>query len=489
MALMLWLFPSITIAEKISFLIIDGDSYLVNKAVKGLELPENIEVEFFTIGDITNKKPARDFIAASRVIIVDVMMSELSKYLIENGDIRKKRVYALRGSRDDERLKKEGFLFDPDIAEYFNNLSVVNIRNLIYRVAHLEIDPSIVYRPVEKLPEIGIYHTLAEKFFTTYNEYLKWYAGRETFNEKAPWLAIMLFSSILIEGQVEAIDYIIERFEESGFNVLPCFGRDFNVITSILMDKAKRSRIDLVLAFSLKFYSALNDQLQAALIDLDVPIFDAINLYSNTIDKWQKDPIGIPPMDMVWTIANPEISGLIEPDPLSGKVELFDQESGRSLFVLRPIKENIELLIPRLKKWFQLKKKENKDKKVAILYYNHSQGKQNVGASYLNVFRSIELILKRMKKEGYRVVFDHELSEETIKDLVLKYGRNIGSWAPGELNKMLNNEMVISLPVETYRKWFARLPENFRKNVIKQWGSIENSTIMIKNGKFIIPAI
>ena len=487
--IILWLFPSVTIAENISFLIIDGDTCLVNKAVKKLDLPENINVKFFTYNNIAEEKSARDFIASSRVIIVDVMMSELSNYLIENEDIRKKRAYALRGSTDDEGLKKKGFFFNPEIAEYFKNLSVVNIQNLIYRVAHLEIDSSIAYRPVEKLPEIGIYHTDAEKIFATYNSYLKWYAGREAFNEKAPWLAIMLFSSILIEGQVEVIDFIIKRFEKSGFNVLPCFGKDINIMTLLLMDKKRKPRVDLVLAFSMKFYSALNDPIRSALNDLNVPVFNAVNLYSLTNDKWRSDPTGIPPANVVWTIATPEISGLIEPTPLSGKVKLFDKESGKTIFMLRPIEENIELLIPRLKMWVQLKKKENKDKKVAVLYYNHSQGKQNVGASYLNVFRSIELILKRMKKDGYQVDCDYELSEETIKDLVLKYGRNIGSWAPGELDKMLNNETVIRLPVETYKKWFAGLPENFRKNVIKQWGSIENSTIMIKNGKFIIPAI
>jgi len=58
---------------------------------------------------------------------------------------------------------------------------------------------------------------------------------------------------------------------------------------------------------------------------MNVPVFDAISLYSNTIYDWQNDPIGIPPMDVVWTIANPEISGLIVMFPISqfgnGKTE------------------------------------------------------------------------------------------------------------------------------------------------------------------------
>ena len=48
---------------------------------------------------------------------------------------------------------------------------------------------------------------------------------------------------------------------------------------------------------------------------------------------------------------------------------------------------------------------------------------------------------------------------------------------------------TIKLPVKTYRRWFAGLPEEFRKNVIKQWGKVEDSTIMISEENFIIPAI
>jgi len=481
--------PLTTLAENISFLIIDGDSYLVNKAVKELDLPENITVKFFTFNDIKKDKSSREFIASSRVIIVDVMMSELSEYLIKNENIREKPVYALRGSRDDEGLKKKGFIFDPDIAKYFKCLSVGNIKNLICRVANREIDPSIAYLEVEKLPEIGIYHKEADSLFIDYDEYIRWYAGREKYDKEAPWLAIILYSSALSEGQADVIDYIIERFEDAGFNLLPCFGKDINVITGFLMDKKRKARVDLVLAFSLKFYSALNNQLRSALMDLDIPVFDAITLYSSTIDEWRKSPIGIPPIDIVWTIANPEISGLVEPTPLSGKVKLFDKESGKNLFVLRPIKENIDLLIPRLTAWFKLKKKENKDKKVAILYYNHSQGKQNIGASYLNVFASLELILRQMEKEGYEVASDQKLSEDAIKDLILKYGRNIGSWAPGELDRMLREKKVVRLPVSTYKKWFEKLSEDFRNKVIQQWGEVEVSTIMIKDKNFVIPAV
>ena len=484
------MFPSIALSGgQISFLACDSDTYLINKAVKSLELPEGIQVRYFSEGDIRKEKPAREFIAASDVIIVDVMISELTEHLTNKTDYRRKRLYAIRGSRDDEGLQKKGFIFDPEIQEYFNNLSAANIRNMIYRVANMEFDKKVPYAKVKKMPPIGIYHPGSRQLFTEIEKYLTWYKCRKRYASGKPWTGMIFYSSSLIPGQVERVNYLIEKLEDKGFNVIAAFGKDIEVINRFFIDNNKRPRVDLVVAFSLKFYSALNDKVRTTLKELNIPIINAINLYNNTITEWEKDPIGIQPMEVVWTLANPEISGLIEPSPLSGKVRLLDGETGKVLFVHRPVKENIELLIPRLKKWVQLKKKKNKQKKVAVLYYNHSQGKQNVGASYLNVFKSLEMILKRMRKEGYSFEGTKDLSDDIIKDLVLKYGRNIGSWAPGELEKMVREDRTIKLPVRTYQQWFAGLPEEFRKNVIKQWGEVEDSAIMIKDKDFIIPAI
>jgi cobaltochelatase CobN len=90
------------------------------------------------------------------------------------------------------------------------------------------------------------------------------------------------------------------------------------------------------------------------------------------------------------------------------------------------------------------------------MYWNHTPGKQNVGATYLNLFRSLEEILKRMREEGYDI--EGELpSEEEIKELVLKSGRNIGAWIPGELDNLINSKRVIRLPVENYLECYKEI--------------------------------
>jgi cobaltochelatase CobN len=474
-------------ADEVALLVIDADSYAVNEALKKLYPPKNIKVCFFTHADIQDSQAAREFIQGSEVIVADVMQPQITDYLLENVNTQSRPVYALRGSNDDQKLKSKGFRFEPTIQAYFQNLSVQNIHNMLRRVIHDQLDASVGYDPVHKRPQTGMYHPEADSTFTSFSAYHKWYMGKGPGEAEKPWLGLMLFSSSLIPGQRQAVDTLIQEVEKAGWNVAVCFGRDEEVLTSLLLDESRSSRVDCILAFSLKFYSAVNSSVQKALQELDVPVVNVVNLYGQTISEWRENPQGIPPMHVVWTMANPEISGLIEPTPLTGPVEVTDPETGRKITRSRVITDSLDRLLPRLRMWRKLQTMPNEDKKVAVLYYNHSQGKQNIGASYLNVFRSLERILRRMQDEGYQVDEKELPGEKELKDLVLKYGRNIGSWAPGELHRLLVEGKVIRLPVSRYKKWFSRLPAQFRSQVLEQWGPVEKSSIMIKDRELIIP--
>jgi cobaltochelatase CobN len=474
--------------HKVAMLIIDPDSYLVNEAFKTLDLPPNIRVQFFTRKDLQKDPAAQAFVEEAEVVIVDVMGVELVAWVQERLDPAVQRIYALRGSRDDESLRRHGLIFEDAIKAYFSHLSIANIRNLIQRVVHRELDAAVTFAPVAIKPELGIYHPDTDDIFKTPEAFQQWYQSRPGFEPSAPWIGIMLFTANLIDGQRAPYDFLIRQIEKAGLNVMACFGRDRDVLEKLLLDDRRQSRVALILSFSLKFYSAVNEDLRRALVDLDVPVLNAINLYTGTIDNWRRDPIGIQPLEIVWTIAVPEMSGAGEPTPLSGKVEQRDTESGKTVYVYQPIEENVRRIIPRMKGWLGLRRKANSEKRLAILYYNHNQGKQNIGASYLNVFRSLETILARLKNEGYHTG-DEALSESDLKAAVLDSGRNIGSWAPGELERMLASEDVVRLPLETYKTWFDALPETFRQAVTNQWGPPEAAGIMSKDGHLIIPAV
>ena len=473
-------------ASDLTLLILDNNSYLANQAVAELDM--NVETGMIAAGELQpGGDDLRREIDQAKVIIVDVMGRELENYLSDKINLQNKKIYALRGSADDERLKKLGFIFDDQVADYYRHISKDNIQNMLRLVANRHFDPAITFAEVQEKPLLGLYHPQAEKVFAGVTEYQEWQQSRENYNPSAPDIGLLFFASSLTEGQRKPVHTVIERLEHEGFNVLPCFGRDQQTIKQFLLDEKGESRVDLVLAFTLKFYSALTPELAATLNQLHVPIINAINLFQITLDQWRASPIGISGNEVAWSIAIPEISGLIEPTPLAAKKQLVDPDNGKTYYFKEQIVENIDRLMPRLLKLVRLQRLANKEKKVAIMFYNHHQGKQNVGASYLNVFRSLQEIIAAMAADGYSV--GEPPAEARIKELILTSARNIGSWAPGELDRLLQSSEVIRLPLKQYKKWFHALPADFQENVIKQWGPPESSKIMQDGTEFIIPAV
>jgi cobaltochelatase CobN len=91
-------------AEQISILEIDINSYQIQKALKRLKLPESIQTRFFTVEDLKENRTAKEFIAHSAVVFVNVMMPELADFMVNEKLISGRCVYALNQAADPKRL-------------------------------------------------------------------------------------------------------------------------------------------------------------------------------------------------------------------------------------------------------------------------------------------------------------------------------------------------------------------------------------------------
>ncbi|MGD9160035.1 MAG: cobaltochelatase subunit CobN [Desulfobacteraceae bacterium] len=476
-------------AENISILELDSNSYQVNLAIEKAGLSKNIKIRFFALEDLTASDDAMQFISDSSIVFVHTMMPELPAYLIDNNLTSGRKVYSLSMAGDPKELGPEGILFDREIMEYYHHLTVKNMINMMRLAVNRHIDSGVKYDPVEIVPETCIYHPDAPEKYEDISGYRAWYKGRKGFDPENPWVGIMNYGSTLKEGQVEAMDVLIKKLESEDFNVLACFGPVQDLLRKFLKPENGKSPVNMVLAFSMKFVSGINEEVLSALKALNVPVFNVIRPYGETIEEWKKSEVGLKPMEIVWAVDTPEMSGSIEPTIIIGKKKIRDKNTGQDLYIYEAVDDTIELLTSRLKKLAALQRMENKDKKVAIIYYNHSQGKQNIAAAYLNVFRSIKQILTRLKQEGYSIDSEEKITEEYIKKTILNSGRNIGSWAPGELDLLMASGEVDRVSIDEYKKWFNELPEDFKKPVLAQWGEPEECFIMTKNKEMIFPMV
>ncbi|MDR1039408.1 MAG: cobaltochelatase subunit CobN [Deltaproteobacteria bacterium] len=478
------------LAADVSMIISDSDTWLVHEVMDGAELPDGVTLKVFCMADLLGGDEAAGFVDGSDAVLVDIMGDQRSDWVRERGLVGKPglTLYALRGSADDQKLMDEGYVFDEEVREYYKYLSGPNVLNAVRRILSLRLVPGLEYDPLEVILSVGVYHPDAPENFPTADGFLEWYRARPGYSGDRPWLGLMFFEAFLQHGQEPAMAELVRFLEDEGFNVMPAFGSDLPLIETLFLDGDRKSRVDAVASFSLKFYLSYTEGLKEAIADLGVPIFNAINLYTHTIDEWRASPQGIPPLDVIWNLDSPETSGVIEPNVLMGKTE-GRNDRGARVYHWNAIEDGARHMARRIMRHVELARKPNGEKRVAVVYYNNSPGKHSIGAAYLNVFRSLAGILERLAADGYAVDNDPPLDEEQVKELVLNGGRNVGAWAPGELDAFVDGGTAVLWPVSEYKALFEKLPEEYREKVLEQWGPPERGDVMTRDGKLVLPVI
>ena len=493
--------PSVVLAspskKKIVLLIGADDSPIVASVLKNLqELPKISEryiLEFYTDIEIRNNSIRGDQIKDADIIMGDFMHSEIVSFLARNLPAnltgKKPKIYSLRCAYLADKLKKQGLTLNIQTEKYYSPATRENVRNLILLALSKEGE-KVNYGKPFTLPKSGIFHPDAKKIFPDFESYLDWYRKTGKYSPNGFWVGIYTSYVSALKGRDKIEAYMIHALERERINVLPVYGRPpyHKSLKRYFLDQNGLPRVQILVGFSFRFLTGFPKKTQQILRKINAPVFMPLTAYSITINQWKKSHGGISPMRVAWQVCVPEQNGAIEPTMVGGKSTARLKGMTAMVYDTIPMPKNIDFLIRRIKAWHRLQVKPNADKKIAILYWNHPPGKQNIGASYMNLFGSISTILSAMKKNGYKI--EGRLpTEEEIKERILLGGRNVGSWAPGELEKLISTGGASRIPISTYNKWFAKLDPHFKEAVIHQWGRPENSHDMIKNGEIIIPWI
>ncbi len=251
------------------------------------------------------------------------------------------------------------------------------------------------------------------------------------------WNLSIIFPTYAIDGKNAPLDALIRAYEQQGINTITWFremkDRDKN-LSALLSKEPLASSLGSITGFDFKFSSTLTPGLAEVLKQADVPVFNAQYLFFTTKDEWLSSPQGVSAADITMQFSTPELSGLIEPTVIGVKEKISCKKNSISnvkseidkristkipetkvsapTYIYTPVMEHVKTLSKRAARWHALKKKSNADKKVVLVYYNHGAGKQNIGASYLNVFRSIDTIIQNLKQAGYNI--DIKGSKENI---------------------------------------------------------------------------
>ncbi|MGQ4880425.1 cobaltochelatase subunit CobN [Billgrantia sp. LNSP4103-1] len=197
----------------------------------------------------------------------------------------------------------------------------------------------------------------------------------------------------------------------------------------------------------------------AALEALDVPVLKGIRLADRSEAQWRLSSDGLPRDAVHYQLAMPELQGASQPMILAAATPTrIDARTGVALRLSEPLPERVSAVAERLARWQRLRELDNADKKVALIYYNHPPGRQNVGADNLDVPASLFEMLRRLEAAGYDT---GELPEspEALHELIQQRGVNLPE-DRGALDEMA--EHVATLGSDAYRAYFDSLPSTVR---------------------------
>lgn len=318
--------------------------------------------------------------------------------------------------------------------QYWLNGSTENLSRMLCAIIDRYMEGYKGKVPVQDpivYPDIAIYHPDAEDPFTSLTAYQRWQRSRKLKLNQGS-VGLLAMRSAVLGGNTAHIDALTYALEERGVEVRTVYsgGLDFRPAIEeffTVSSGKKRTKnasgsqatIDILVngtGFSLVGGPAESrpEDARVALEGLDVSYLDMIPLAFQRIDEWQRDDVGLAPIQLALSVAIPELDGAAEPRVYGGPTAESDKTT--------PIQDQVEITAKRIARRVTLKQKKNADKNVAIILFNFPPTLGSVGtAAYLDVFASVHRLLQELKDQGYTV--DVPDSPEALRQAVVEGNR------------------------------------------------------------------
>ncbi|NTW48671.1 MAG: magnesium chelatase subunit H [Chlorobiales bacterium] len=299
---------------------------------------------------------------------------------------------------------------------YWTNPTIDNIVNMFRHVLREYFDSKVKVESVVDIPNMGLYHPEAPEYFKDASHFRKWNKKRLSAKgidpDKASKVGLLFFRKHLLQEK-GYIDDTVRALEKGGLYVYPVFvmGVEGHVVVRDWLTKEGIDLLINMMGFGLVGGPAGSTMPGTAaqareeiLGTLDVPYIVSQPLFMQDFNSWKS--IGVAPMQTTITYSLPEMDGATCPIVLGALVDGRIETDPNRL-------DRITLLA---RKWTDLRKKKNKDKKLAVIVYDYPPGLgKKASAALLDVPRSVLEILRRLEKEGYNVGQLPNTAEELLE--------------------------------------------------------------------------
>jgi len=294
------------------------------------------------------------------------------------------------------------------------------------------VDEGAVGEPpqVIETPPQGLIHPLTTEIFSSPKKYLQWYQqkAKDPSNgmapPDAPRVAVLLYRKHVITQQLY-IKQMLRILEKEGLLPIPIFinGVEAHTIVRDLLttkhEQEQRARgiyaIDSLSSEAIVVDAVVNtigfplvggpagsmeagrrvDVATRLLQAKNIPYLVSAPLLIQDLNSWREN--GVQGLQSVVLYSLPELDGAVDTVVLGGLV-------GDKIAL---VPERVRKLSRRIKGWVNLKNRQAKDRKIAVLLYGFPPNVGAIGtAALLNVPKSLESLLKNLQEAGYDTGID-----------------------------------------------------------------------------------
>ncbi|MDD5729095.1 MAG: cobaltochelatase subunit CobN, partial [Victivallales bacterium] len=366
------------------------------------------------------------------------------------------------------------------VRKCLENQSRINFKRLL-NYTRREIDGKKLFStPIEEpllIPHDGFFHIGEDALFKTLAEYRNYRRQRQL---ERPGHPKVCFLTSTAGPTAEHVCALVKAFEDAEINIYPIFGF--------------RKRLEFIKAVNpdmivLLPHGRLTVDGGNGVIDYlkksNIPLLCPINVYE-PYSRWLKDQRGMTGGIMSQSITMPELDGGILPFVLSAQ---FKDEKG--LYVFKALPKRLRRFVSTAANYLELKRKTNKDKKLAIVYYK-GPGKNALVASGLEVVPSLYNTLKKLQQAGY----DTGVLPANAAELEKQIQANasvFNPYAKGSIEKFISNSSGITVPVTDYLSWAGdALPADLYAEVEQRYGKAPGPYMTVRKNEtdnIVIPAL
>lgn len=348
---------------------------------------------------------------------------------------------------------------DADAAVYYGSSSE-NLRRMLLFVGAKHLGRDWKVEPPQEVDREGLYHPDHDGFFPSAGAFQVWSRERGVFAEEKPKLLVAVHSTHLAFQQPRVVDALIREAERQG------------AVAVAIVDGRSKLYEEQAAAFGphAVIHTCHSSDVVPFRKALNVPHLQSIFIRKQSINDWQQSLDGLSSSELAFHIIGQELIGGIEPQVAAGT------NSGHgSAEAFQPIPDRVEHLIRRALGHAKLAQIPVPEKKLAVIYYDREMGKGELmrGSStgmHMNAPRSLVNVLNAMQQHGYAVnpVPKHD---DELLGWMMERGRQIGVWAPAELDRMVRHGSPALVPEDQYHNWYQKyVPSDRRKQLEEKWG-------------------